>query len=224
MLPSNSFKNSARPEADGDAFGDRSMKKTVLVIACGALAKEIVAINKLNNWGHIKIQCLPAELHNRPEKIPPAVKAEIEKYKAEFESIFIAYADCGTGGLLDKVIAEYGIERLPGAHCYEFFAGAGEFAALADEEPGTFYLTDFLARHFDRLIKQGLGLDRHPELMSAYFGNYKRLIYLSQTTPPKYAAESKKHAEFLGLEYVHKHTGLGPVEKNFKEQVVEWRN
>ncbi len=200
------------------------MKETVLLIACGALAKEIVEIKKLNGWTHVKIQCLPAELHNRPEKIPEAVRAEIKKYASEFDNIFVAYADCGTGGMLDSVLAEYEIERLPGTHCYEFFSGSTEFAELADEEPGTFYLTDFLTRHFDRLIKKGLGLDRHPELMAVYFGNYRRLVYLSQSDSPKLKEEARAHADYLGLEYLHKHTGLDPVEKNVKEHVVQWRN
>ena len=200
------------------------MTQTALVIACGALAKEIVALNKANGWDHLKIQCLPAELHNRPEKIPAAVRKEIEKNRATYENIFVAYADCGTGGALDKVLAEFGIERLPGAHCYEFFAGSSVFEQLADEEPGTFYLTDFLTRHFDRLVKKGLGLDKHPELMEAYFGNYQRLVYLSQSTSQELEIAARAHADFLGLEYMHRHTGLEPVAKNIKEQVVQWRN
>jgi len=200
------------------------MKETVLFIACGALAKEIVEIKKINGWAHIKVQCLPAKLHNRPEEIPGAVKAEIEKYQSEFDNIFVAYADCGTGGALDKVLAEFDIERLPGAHCYEFFSGSGAFGELASEEPGTYYLTDFLARHFDRLVKIGLGLDRHPELMSTYFGNYRRLVYLSQSDSPKLEAMAKEHAEYLGLEYMRMHTGLDAVDKNLQEQVVQWRN
>jgi hypothetical protein len=199
------------------------MKPSVLLIACGALAKEIVEIKKLNSWEHIKIQCLPAELHNRPEKIPGAVKAEIEKYQSEFDNIFVAYADCGTGGMLDKVLADYDIERLPGAHCYEFFSGSRVFGKLAEEEPGTFYLTDFLTRHFDRLVKTGLGLDRHPELMSAYFGNYRRLVFLAQSESSELEVMAKAHAEYLGLDYVHKHTGLVPVETDLKEHVVQWQ-
>lgn len=195
-----------------------------LIIACGALAKEIVALNKANDWDHFKIQCLPAELHNRPEKIPAAVRTEIEKNRAAFKNIFVAYADCGTGGALDKVLAEFGIERLPGAHCYEFFAGSSVFEQLADEEPGTFYLTDFLTRHFDRLVRKGLGLDKHPELMEAYFGNYQRLVYLSQSKSQELESAARAHAEFLGLEYMHRHTGLDPVTKNIKEQVVQWRS
>ena len=200
------------------------MNASVLLIACGALAKEIVEIKRLNDWTHIKIQCLPAELHNRPERIPAAVRSEIEKHRSDFEHIFVAYADCGTGGLLDKTLAEFDVERLPGAHCYEFFSGTNAFAELADEQPGTFYLTDFLTRHFDRLVKKGLGLDKHPELMSAYFGNYQRLVYLSQTDSASLRSDAESHAEFLGLEYVHKHTGLTRIESNFKEHVVKWRS
>ena len=120
-------------------------------------------------------------LHNRPERIAPAVDAAIRKHGGNFGRIFVAYADCGTGGELDRVLAAHGVERLPGAHCYEFLAGTELFTALAEEELGTFYLTDFLVRHFDRLVRQGLGLDRHPELMPVYFGNYRKLVYLAQT-------------------------------------------
>ena len=200
------------------------MKNPVLVIACGALAKEIVELQRLNGWTHMKIQCLPAELHNRPEKIPGAVRAQVEEQRDHFEHIFVAYADCGTGGMLDKMLVEFGIERLPGAHCYEFFAGSAEFSELTEAELGTFYLTDFLTRHFDRLIKKGLGLDRHPELMSDYFGNYRRLVYLSQTKSARLEAQARAHADYLGLDYMHQHTGLSRVEHDFREQIVQWRN
>src|SRR5210317_12369 len=150
--PRNSYWNGALPEVS---------EASALVIACGALAKEIVELKRLNGWSHLEIQCLPAKLHNRPEKIPGAVRAELEKRLPEFEHVFVAYADCGTGGELDKVLEEFGIERLPGAHCYDFYAGVSELAWLAADEPGTFYLTDFLTRHFDRLVQEGLGLDRH---------------------------------------------------------------
>ena len=197
---------------------------SVLVIACGALAKEIVELKRLNGWSHLQIQCLPADLHNRPEKIPGAVQAEIEKRREEFEHIFVAYADCGTGGLLDKVLVDSGIERLAGAHCYEFYSGSAEFAALTVDEPATYYLTDFLARHFNRLVKEGLGLNRHPELMSAYFGNYRRLVYLSQSESPELAQMAREHADYLGLEFIHRHTGLEPVSHNIGEHVVQWLN
>lgn len=196
----------------------------VLVIACGALAKELVALQRLNDWTHMRIQCLPAELHNRPENIPAAVRDAFEKHRGEFEHCFVAYADCGTGGLLDKTLAELGVERLPGAHCYEFYAGADTFMRLGEDEPATFYLTDFLARHFDRLVREGLGLDRHPQLFDAYFGNYRRLVYLSQTESPQLEQQARAHAEYLGLAYEHRHTGLGEVGNALNEQVVRWLN
>jgi len=199
-------------------------KASVLVIACGALAKEIVELKQLNGWSHLKVQCLPADLHNRPENIPGAVRVAIEKYGPVFDHLFVAYADCGTGGALDKVLAEFGVERLAGVHCYEFYAGVPEFAALAEEEPGTFYLTDFLTRHFNRLVKEGLGLDRHPELMTSYFGNYRRLVYLSQTESKELEQAAREHADYLGLEYLHRHTGLDPVARNLGEHVVQWLN
>ncbi len=148
----------------------------LLIIACGALAQEITALRRANRWDAVQVRCLPAELHNRPEKIPEAVRALIHASRDRYHSIFVAYADCGTGGLLDRVLREEAVERIPGAHCYEFFATAPVFAALSDAEPGTFYLTDFLLRHFERLVMQGLGLDRHPELFSSYFGNYRKLV------------------------------------------------
>ena len=151
-----------------------------LIIACGALAHEITALRRANGWDELDVRCLPAELHNRPERIPAAVRAAIQSARDSYHSIFVAYADCGTGGLLDEVLREEGVERIPGAHCYEFFATAPVFAALAAAEPGTFYLTDFLLRHFERLVIRGLGLDRHPELFSSYFGNYHKLVYLAQ--------------------------------------------
>ena len=199
-------------------------KPTVLIIACGALAKEIVELQRLNGWSPVSIRCLPAELHNRPEKIPAAVEAAIEKYRDEYDRLFVAYADCGTGGALDQLLQRYGIERLPGAHCYEFYAGSMTFAELAEHEPASFYLTDFLARHFDRLVKQGLGLDRHPELMPVYFGNYKRLVYLSQSGSGKLDAAAREHAAYLGLAFEHRHTGLGPVGRHLGEHVVQWQN
>ncbi len=200
------------------------MKSPVLLIACGALAKEIVELKRLNHWTHLKIQCLPAELHNRPEKIPDAVRAEIEKGQQRYERIFVAYADCGPGGLLDQVLAEYGIDRLSGAHCYEFFAGSAAFHNLAEDEIGTFYLTDFLARHFDRLIKVGLGIDQHPELMPMYFGNYRRLVYLSQSGSPDLAAMAKQHARYLGLDYQRVDTGMGNLGSELTEKVIQWQN
>lgn len=200
------------------------MTVNVLLIACGALAREIVELTRLNSWDHLRIQCLPAELHNRPENIPAAVRAEIESKRNDYEHIFVAYADCGTGGMLDKVLAEYGIERLPGAHCYEFFAGSTAFNELAENNPGTFYLTDFLTRHFDRLVRTGLGLDKHPELMRQYFGNYTRLVYLAQSESPDLDAMAEQHAGYLGLDYERVYTGLDHVGHDISEKVIQWQN
>ena len=198
-----------------------------LVIACGALAHEIVALRRLNDWPHLEVQCLPAELHNRPEKIPGAVRAKIQAARSRFASIFVAYADCGTGGLLDVVLQEEKVERLPGAHCYEFFAGSAEFEEMADAEPGTFYLTDFLATHFERLIMHGLGIDKHPELLPVYFGNYRRLMYLAQTEAPEKLQAAQDAAQRLGLEFEYRFTGYGGLEHGLRrahEGVVFWQN
>ena len=198
-----------------------------LVIACGALAHEIVALRRLNDWPHLEVQCLPAELHNRPEKIPAAVREKIQAARSRFASIFVAYADCGTGGMLDAVLKEEGVERLPGAHCYEFFAGAQAFAEMADAEPGTFYLTDFLATHFERLVVHGLGIDRHPELQATYFGNYRRLVYLAQAESPGKLKAARDAALRLGLEFEYRFTGYGGLEHGLRrahEGVVTWQN
>jgi hypothetical protein len=186
----------------------------MLIIACGALAHEITALRRANRWDELNVRCLPAELHNRPEKIPEAVRALIRASKDQFTSIFVAYADCGTGGMLDKVLREEGIERIPGAHCYEFFATAPVFAALAEEEPGTFYLTDFLLRHFERLVIRGLGLDRHPELFSSYFGNYRKLVYLAQAARPEALDRARDIAASMSLEFGYRDTGYGTLESS----------
>jgi hypothetical protein len=180
-----------------------------LVIACGALGREIVALRTLNHWPHMVVQCLPADLHNRPEKIPETVRAKIHAARGRFASIFVAYADCGTGGMLDAVLAQEGVERIPGAHCYEFFAGTAAFEALAEAELGTFYLTDFLLQHFERLIMHGLGIDQHPELLPIYFGNYKKLTYLAQVESPEKIAAGRAAAQRLGLAFETHVTGYG---------------
>ncbi len=192
-------------------------KSSTLLIACGALGKEIVEIIRANGWDHVRIQCLPAELHNRPEKIPAAVRAKIHQARSSFERIFVAYADCGTGGMLDKVLEEEGVPRLPGAHCYQFYAGSEAFNALHEAEPGTFYLTDFLTRHFDRLVWEALGLDEHPELKSQYFGNYRKLVYLAQSRDAALEAKAKDAAAALGLEFESRVTGFGELESTLVE-------
>jgi hypothetical protein len=183
----------------------------MLVIACGALAHEITALRRAHAWDALDVRCLPADLHNRPEKIPGAVRELIRASRRRYRTIFVAYGDCGTGGLLDQVLSEEGVERIPGAHCYEFFATAPVFAALAEAEPGTFYLTDFLLRHFERLVIQGLGLDRHPELFGLYFGNYRRLVYLAQAPAAQSVDQARAIAERMGLEFESRRTGYGAM-------------
>ena len=179
-----------------------------LVIGCGALARELVTITR--QLPSTEVACLPADLHNRPGGIPGAVRSRIADARADgFDHIFVAYADCGTGGLLDRVLTDEKVERLPGAHCYEFYAGSDAFAHLADEEIGTFYLTDFLVRHFDALVIRGLGLDRFPQLRDDYFGNYRRVVHLAQFDDPAAAARAKAAAARLGLAYERRLTGLG---------------
>jgi hypothetical protein len=182
-----------------------------LIIACGALANEITALMRANQWSDVDVQCLPPELHNRPERIVPAVREQLRLKRSGYETVFIAYADCGTGGMLDKLLREEGIERLPGAHCYEFFAGGSVFAQLQDAEPGTFYLTDFLLRHFDRLVTRGLGLDKHPELAGEYFRNYRKLIYLAQNPAPDAEQQARAIAEHMGLQFEFRVTGYGEL-------------
>jgi hypothetical protein len=183
----------------------------VLIIGCGALARELVAVIDMAGLSNVDLTCLPATLHNRPGGIPALVREKVRAARPRYEQVFIAYADCGTGGLLDRVLEEEGVERLPGAHCYEFYSGSAAFAAMHDEDPGTFYLTDFLARNFDRLVIQGLGLDRHPELLPQYFGNYRRLIYLAQIDDPSMVRAARRAARRLGLAFEHRRTGYGDL-------------
>lgn len=184
-----------------------------LWIACGALARELVALRRLAGWDHVEIACLPADLHQRPERIPGRVRARLEAAAGRYDEIFVAYADCGTGGALDAVLDELGAERLPGAHCYEVFAGSAAFEALQREEPGTFYMTDFLVRHHERLVIRSLGLDRHPELRSAYFGHYRRVVYLRQSPSAELEEAARRCAERLGLACEIRFTGLAGLEQ-----------
>jgi Protein of unknown function (DUF1638) len=181
----------------------------VLVVGCGALARELVDLTR--GLPNVDITCLPATLHNRPGGIPAAVRDRIRRRRAGYDRVFVAYADCGTGGLLDRVLEEEGVDRLPGAHCYEFYAGRPDFARLTDEEPATFFLTDFLARNFERLVWRGLGLDRHPELLPDYFRNYRRLVYLSQRDDAELVAAARRAASRLGLVFEHRVTGYGEL-------------
>ena len=181
----------------------------LLLIACGALANEIMALKRLNGWDHLDLTCLPAILHNRPEKIAPAVEDAVTRHRAAYDDIFVVYADCGTGGDLGRTCARLGVSMMPGPHCYAFFEGVETFAAHG--EATAFYLTDFLARQFDAFVWRPLGLDRHPGLRDAYFGNYEKLVHLAQTDDPALDALARQHAARLGLAHERRFTGLGPM-------------
>jgi len=187
-------------------------RAATLIIGCGALAPEVLAVTK-DFPGAFDLVCLPAGWHNRPERIAPGVKARIAEDRAQGRRrILVLYGDCGSGGGLDEVVAEAGVERIPGPHCYQFYMGTKDFEALMEADPTTFFLTDYMARHFDRLIIQGLGLDRHPELRDDYFGNYRRLIYLAQIEDPRLKAKAEQAAARLGLEFEYRLTAYGELE------------
>ena len=183
-----------------------------LIIACGALAREILALKELNGWEHMDLTCLPAIYHVHPEKITDAVETAVLKHKTDYAQIFIAYADCGTGGLLAAKCAELGVELIQGPHCYSFFEGNAAFEKISEDEFTAFYLTDFLVRQFDAFVIKPIGLDRHPELRDMYFGNYEKLVYQAQTDNPELTEKAKLCAERLGLRFERRFTGYGDLE------------
>ncbi|MDP6964386.1 MAG: DUF1638 domain-containing protein [Acidimicrobiales bacterium] len=183
-----------------------------LIIACGALAHELSEVISVNNLEHIDVECLPASYHNSPEKIPDALEERILRTSTSYDQIFVGYADCGTGGKVDEICEKYGLTRLSGAHCYEFFAGKDNFADIQEKNIGSFYLTDFLVKHFERLVVKALWLDTHPELLDEYFGNYTQVVYLAQTNDPKLENLAREAAEKLGLELVIERNGYGDLD------------
>lgn len=183
----------------------------VLLIACGALAHEILAVKAANGWDHLDLQCLPANLHLWPEKITDAVEAAVRERRDAYDSVFVVYADCGTGGLLQAKCAELGVEMVEGPHCYSFFEGNAAFAAISETEFTAFYLTDFLVRQFDAFVWKPMGLDRHPELRDMLFGNYDKLVYQAQTRDPALEAKARDCAARLGLAYEYRFTGYGDL-------------
>lgn len=189
------------------------MSGKCLILACGALAAEVVALRKQLGLGEgeTELQCLPAEFHNSPGKIAPRVDEILTERRGEFEQVLVGYGECGTGGALDAVLAKHDAVRLPHAHCYEFYAGSARFAAITDAEIGSFFLTDYLVRNFDRLVIGGLGLDRFPHLRDSYFGNYRDLVYLAQTDGPALQEQARAAAEKLGLNYVYQRVGYGDL-------------
>jgi hypothetical protein len=196
------------------------LAQPVLVIACGALANEILNLKRLNHWHHLKLRCLDASLHNRPEKIVPRLREAIRRGREEFKQLFVAYADCGTAGGIDRLLEEEGVDRLPGAHCYAAYAGVQRFAQWSEQVPGTFYLTDFLVAQFEQLVVRGLKLDRYPQLRDSYFGHYQRVLYLSQRRDPALLAAAREAAGFLDLAFEHEHCGYGELESSLQAQLI----
>ena len=195
------------PRADQAADATRRQ----LILACGALAREVNSVIAANHLHHVTVRCLPALLHNRPQEIPVAVRAAVRAARDEYDDILIGYADCGTGGELDKVLFEEGLQRLPGAHCYAFFSGVAEFERRSEEDMRAFFLTDFLVRQFETLVIEGLGLDKHPELRDTYFGHYEKVVYLAQTDDERLKKEAEAAAKRLSLAYEYRLVGLGEL-------------
>ena len=185
----------------------------VLVLACGAIANEIIALREQLGIADdaMVLQCLPAELHNRPGQIAPRVDAYLSEHRHKYSRVILGYGDCGTGGALDKVLERHDAKRLPHAHCYEFFATTPRFNTISEAEIGSYFVTDFLVRHFDRLVWEGCGLDQRPEMLETYFGNYRDLVYLAQTDSPDLQAKAQEAAERLGLRYVYHKVGYGDL-------------
>lgn len=189
-----------------------NVPQAVRVIACGMIAREILAVRENLGLTHIDLMCLPAIYHHYPDKIAPAVDEAIGQARREgFGHIFVGYADCGTGGELDRICQKHGVERIAGPHCFSFYTGNELFERRHDDDMTSFFMTDFLARQFDSFLVRPLGLDRHPELREMYFGNYRKLIYLAQTDDPQLSEKAEKAAQFLGLEYERRYTGYGDL-------------
>jgi Protein of unknown function (DUF1638) len=183
----------------------------ILLIACGALAHEVLALKAANGWSHLDLQCLPAKLHLWPDRIIPAVEAAVVEARGRYQTVFVVYADCGTGGLLQAACDRLGVEMVEGPHCYAFFEGNAAFAEHSETEFTAFYLTDFLVRQFDAFVWKPMGLDRHPELRDMYFGNYTKLVYQAQVNDPALDAKAEECARRLGLEYERRFTGYGDL-------------
>ena len=200
-----------------DQFAYHAEKAQILLLACGALAREIVDLIERNHWQAFDIQCLPAKWHNTPQFIVPALREKIRENRGAYKSIFVLYGDCGTGGLLDAMLAEEGVERIQGPHCYAFYSGNTAFAARGDDDMRCFFLTDYLARHFDKLMWQGLGLDKHPELRDDYFQHYEKVVYLAQTRDYDLERKAEAAAIKLGLDYEYRFTGYGELESDLEK-------
>ena len=203
---------SAPDPSDTRLYDFKAGQGTTLLIACGALGREVVALIEMNAWRHLDVTCLPAKLHHDPKRIPEAIRAKIRAAEGRYEAIYVLYGDCGTGGELDRVLAEEGgVTRIPGPHCFSFFAGNEAFAKTAEEELTTFYLTDYFCRHFESFVWKALGLDRRADMAAFVFANYEKLVYLAQTNDPSLETKALEIAERLGLAYEFRPCGYGDL-------------
>jgi hypothetical protein len=207
--------------APADNFAFNAVAGEVLLLACGALAREIIDLIQQNKWQAFDVQCLPAKWHNTPQFIVPALREKITENRAKYKSIFVLYGDCGTGGQLDAMLAEEGVERIQGPHCYAFYSGNEIFAKAGDDDMRSFFLTDYLARHFDKLMWQGLGLDKHPELRDDYFQHYEKVVYLAQVRDEDLERKANAAAAKLNLAYEYRFTGYGELETDLKKHQGE---
>lgn len=182
------------------------------MIGCGMIAREVLAVKEKLGFEHLELTCLPAEFHYYPDRIAPAMDAAITEAKeAGYQNIFVGYADCGTGGMLDRICEKHGVERIEGPHCFAFYQGLDAFEKIAEDDMMSFYMTDFLCRQFDAFFMRPLGLDRHPELIQDFFGNYQKLVYLAQTNDPALDQVAQDAAKLLGLTYERRFTGYGDL-------------
>jgi Protein of unknown function (DUF1638) len=202
---------------NSDNFAFRRGSGSTLLIACGALAHEIVDLIEMNHWSHLDVACLPAKLHHRPALIPEAIRSKIRQQRSKYEKIYVLYGDCGTGGLIDKVLEEEGdIERIAGPHCFSFFMGNDAFAAQSEEELGTFFLTDYFCKNFEKFVWEALGLDRRSDMVSFVFANYTKLVFMPQTKDDFLECKARDIAHRLGLRYEYRYVGYGLVEQAMK--------
>ena len=202
-------------------FSFQKGKGKTLLIACGALAREVIDLIEMNRWEHLDVTCLPAKLHHHPEAIPEAVRGKLRAAKGRYEKIYLLYGDCGTGGLLDAVLQEEGnVERIDGPHCFSFFTGNDVFAAGADDDLTTFFLTDYFCRHFEKFVWQAVGLDRRADMVSFVFGNYQKLVYLAQSRDAELESQAEAIAVRLGLTYEYRFVGYGDLENFMRDNTI----
>ena len=202
-----------------DTIGTTKTLPNTAFIACGALAREVIAIRDRHAW-QADVFGVPALLHNTPKHIPPAVQNRIEELRQQYQHLIVVYGDCGTAGALDVMLAAENVERVAGPHCYEMYAD-GNFAEMMADAPGTYFLTDYLVQSFDHLVIEGMGLDRYPELHADFFRHYTRVIYLAQRNDPELLVKAQWAADYLQLPLEVRSAGYGALERRLLDLMAE---